>query len=163
MIMMALILAPMAVFAQKFGHVDSSTIIQLMPEYTSAQTELNTLQKQYEDELKYLQDELQKKSDDYEAQAATLPDNIKQRREQELNDLYTKMTQFYQDSQQNLQNKSQQLMQDITGKVLKAIQSVGEENSYICIFDKSDGVIPFINTTITDDVTDKVKAKLGIK
>lgn len=163
LIMMALILAPMAVFAQKFGHVDSSTIIQLMPEYTSAQTELNTLQKQYEDELKYLQDELQKKSDDYEAQAATLPDNIKQRREQELNDLYTKMTQFYQDSQQNLQNKSQQLMQDITGKVLKAIQSVGEENSYICIFDKSDGVIPFINTTITDDVTDKVKAKLGIK
>lgn len=162
LLLMALMLAPMTVFAQKFGNVDSGTIIKQMPEYTQAQTEVQNLQKQYEDEIKYLQDELTKKSEDYQAQMETLPDNIKQRREQELNELYQKMQQFAQDSQNNLQNKSNQLMQEITEKILKAIKEVGEEGGYICIFDQGSEVIPFINTTATDDVTSKVLQKLGL-
>lgn len=161
--MMALLLAPVCVFAQKFGHVDSGTIIQLMPEYTQSQNELQTLQKQYEDELSYLRDELTKKNDDYEAQAATLPDNIKQRREQELQDLYNKMQQFYADSQTNLQNMSNEKMAAITSKVLKAIQEVGDEGGYVCIYDSADGMIPYVSKTLTTDVTDQVKAKLNIK
>ena len=47
-ILMALLLVPMSIFAQKFGHFDSSAIIQLMPEYTTAQTEIQQLQAQYE-------------------------------------------------------------------------------------------------------------------
>ncbi len=163
LLMMALLLAPVCVFAQKFGHVDSGTIIQLMPEYTQSQNELQTLQKQYEDELSYLRDELTKKNDDYEAQAATLPDNIKQRREQELQDLYNKMQQFYADSQTNLQNMSNEKMAAITSKVLKAIQEVGDEGGYVCIYDSADGMIPYVSKTLTTDVTDQVKAKLNIK
>ncbi len=163
LLMMALLLAPVCVFAQKFGHVDSGTIIQLMPEYTQSQNELQTLQKQYEDELSYLRDELTKKNDDYEAQAATLPDNIKQRREQELQDLYNKMQQFYADSQTNLQNMSNEKMASITSKVLKAIQEVGDEGGYVCIYDSADGMIPYVSKTLTTDVTDQVKAKLNIK
>lgn len=160
---MVLLLAPVCVFAQKFGHIDSGNIIQMMPEYTAAQSELETLQKQYEDELNYLQEELTKKNDDYQKQAETLPDNIKQRREEELQQLYTKMQQFYQDSQSNLQKASNEKMQDITTKVLKAIQEVGDDGGFICIFDSADGVIPYISKTATTDVTELVKTKLGIK
>lgn len=163
LLMLALILAPVCVFAQKFGHVDSSSIIPLMPEYAQAQTELETLSKQYQDELKYLQDELTKKDNDYQAQAETLPDNIKQRRQEELQELYQKIQQFYQDSDANLQKASREKMADITNKVLKAIQAVGDEGSYICIFDSADGVVPYISKTATTDVTEQVKAKLGIK
>ena len=60
-IIMALILAPLSLFAQqKFGHFDSSVIVQAMPEYKTSQTELQTLSKQYEDELTRMRDELQK-------------------------------------------------------------------------------------------------------
>lgn len=162
-LMMALLLAPMCVFAQKFGHVDSRAIIEMLPEYNQAQSDLQTLQKQYQDELKYLQDELQKKSDDYQAQAAELPDNIKQRREEELTQLYNKMNQFYEDSQRNLESTSQQKMSEITTKVLKAIQNVGDEGGFICIFDSSDNIVPYVSTTATTDVTELVKAKLNIK
>lgn len=163
LLMMALVLAPICVFAQKFGHIDSGSIIQLMPEYTQAMSELETLQKQYSDELKYLQDELTKKNDDFEAQAETLPDNIKQRRQQELQDLYEKMQQFYADSQNNLRKASDEKMASITEKVLKAIQTVGDEGGFTCIFDAADGIIPYISKTATTDVTEQVKAKLGIK
>ena len=162
-LILALMLAPVCAFAQKFGHIDSSSIIQLMPEYTQAQTELQSLEKQYQDELNYLRDELTKKSDDYKAQAETLPDNIRQRREQELQDLYDKMTQFYNDSQMNLQRAGDEKMADITDKILKAIQEVGDEGSFICIFDSANGMVPYVSKTATTDVTDLVKAKLGIK
>ena len=47
-----MLLAPLTMSAQKFGHFNSSEIVQLMPEYTTAQTELQTLAKQYEDDQK---------------------------------------------------------------------------------------------------------------
>ena len=71
-ILMALLLVPMSIFAQKFGHFDSSAIIQLMPEYTTAQTEIQQLQAQYENDLKRMQDELKKKSEEYEKEKANL-------------------------------------------------------------------------------------------
>lgn len=162
LMVMVLLLAPVCIFAQKFGSVDSGSIIQLMPEYTQAQTDLQNLQKQYKDELDYLQEELTKKSSDYQSQAETLPDNIKQRREQELQELYNKIQQFYQDSQTNLEQASTEKMQYITTKVLKAIQEVGDEGGFTCIFDTADGVVPYVSKTATTDVTPLVKAKLGI-
>ena len=83
-IILALMLAPLTTFAQKFGHVNSESIIQVLPEWAQAQTELQNLSKQYEDDLKRLEDEFTKKNEEYNAQQATLPDNIKERREKEL-------------------------------------------------------------------------------
>ena len=73
------------------------------------------------------------------------------------------MTQYYQDCQVNLDQKSKELMDGINNKVLKAIQTVGEEGTYVCIFDVAGGVVPFVSSTLTTDVTEAVKAKLGIK
>ena len=44
---MMLMLAPMAAFAQKFGHVNSQEVIQAMPEFAKARTEIEALTKQY--------------------------------------------------------------------------------------------------------------------
>ena len=73
----------------KFGHVDTQEIIQAMPEYNKAKTEIDALQQQYEADLKSMQDELQKKAEAFDKEQATLPDNIKQRRQTELQDTPT--------------------------------------------------------------------------
>lgn len=156
-------LLPLGAFAQKFGHINSSDIIPLMTEYKTAQTELQTLQKQYEEELDYMNTEYSKKVEDYDKNHETLPENIRTRREQEIMESQQKMQQYYQDCQVNLEKKSQELMGDINSKLLKAIQTVGEEGAYVCIFDISGGVVPFVSSTLTTDVTEAVKAKLGIK
>lgn len=155
-------LAPLTVFAQKFGHVNSENIIKVMPEWQQAQTDLQNLQKQFEDDLKRLEDEFTKKSEEYNAQQATLPDQIKERREKELQDLYTRMQQYYQESRTKLDQAGMEKQQAINEKILKAIKEIGAEGGYLYIFDVSSG-IPFINETISVDVTDQVKAKLGIK
>ena len=148
--------------AQKFGHVNSQEIIQAMPEFTKARTEIEALTKQYEADLKSMQEELQKKSEAYDKEQATLPANIKQRREQELQDMYQKIQQSYQDNQQALAKEQQDRMQVITTKVLDAIKQVGTAGNYVYIMDLTSG-IPYISTTLSTDVTAEVKKKLGLQ
>ena len=152
LILMALLFVPMSIFAQKFGHFDSSAIIQLMPEYTTAQNEIQQLQTQYENDLKRMQDELQKKSEEYEKEKANLLDN----------DLYTRIQQSFQDNQKSLQETSQQKMQAISEKMLGVIKQIGQEGGYVYIMDISAG-IPYISTTLSTDVTAEIKQKLGLK
>ncbi len=162
LIAMILLMAPLALFAQKFGHLNSADIIQVMPEYTAAQTELQNLEKQYTNELQLMESELAKKSEAYEKEKATLPANIQQRREQELQELYGRMQQYYQTSQQELAQASQEKMAALTEKITKAIKEVGVAGGFLYIFDTASG-IPYISETLSTDVTAQVKAKLGIK
>ena len=157
-----LLLAPMAVMAQKFGHVNTQDIIQAMPDYTKAKNEIDALQKQYEADLKSMQDELTKKSQDYEANEKTFPENIKQRRQQELQDMYQKIQQSYQDNQQALQKAQQEKLGAIQEKVMAAVKKLGESGQYVYIVDISTGAIPFVSTTLSTDITDQLKKEVGI-
>ena len=80
----------------KFGHVNTQEIVLAMPEFTTARTDIEKLTQQYEADLKSMQDELQKKAEAFEKEEATLPENIKTRRNQELQDLYQRIQQTYQ-------------------------------------------------------------------
>ena len=146
----------------KFGHVNTQEIIQAMPEYNTAKAEIDKLTSQYEADLKAMQDELQKKADAFDKEQATLPDNIKQRRQTELQEMYQKIQQSYQDNQQALQKASQEKMQAITAKVLDAIKAVGQAGEFVMINEINAG-IPYISTTLSTDVTAQVKTKLGLK
>ena len=158
---MMLMLAPMAAFAQKFGHVNSQEVIQAMPEFAKARTEIEALTKQYEADLKSMYEELQKKGEAYEKEQATLPANIKERREKELAEMQQKIQQSYQDNQQALAKAQQEKMNAITTKVLEAIKAIGQAGGYVYIMDVTGG-IPYISTTLSTDVTAEVKKKLGI-
>ena len=162
LLLLLFIVAHLSAMAQKFGHVNAQDIIQVMPEYTKAKGEIDALQQQYEADLKSMQDEFTKKVNDYETNAKTLPENIRQRREQELTEMQQKIQQSYQDNQQALGRASQEKMQAITTKVIDAIKAVGQEGGYVYIMDIAGGV-PYISTTLSTDVTAQVKAKLGLK
>ena len=159
---MLLVAMPLSLMAQKFGHFNSAEIIQAMPEYTAAKAEIDKLQEQYEADLKSMQDELQKKADAFDKEQATLPENIKQRRQTELQEMYQKIQQSYQDNQQALQKASSEKMQAITAKVLDAIKAVGQAGEFVMINEINAG-IPYISTTLSTDVTAQVKTKLGLK
>ena len=160
--LLLLMMAPMAVFAQKFGHVNSQEIMQAMPEFAKARTEIDELTKQYEADLKSMQEEFQKKYEEFEKLPDNTPDAIKQRRQQELQDMSQKIQQTYQDNQQALQKEQSNRLQAIHTKILDAIKSVGQAGGYVYIMDVTSG-IPYISTTLSTDVTKEVKAKLGLK
>lgn len=157
-----LMLAPLSLSAQKFAHFNSADVIPQMKEYTAAMDEMQGIAKQYEDDLKLMQDELQKKYEEYQKEAANLLDNVRQRREQELQDLQQRLQQTYQDNQQAIQKTQAEKMQAIQEIAMAAVKKVGEAGGYTYIVDVSAGAIPFINTTLSTDVTAEIKKALGI-
>ena len=161
--LLLLLILPMSVFAQKFGHVKTADIITVMPEFTKAQTDIQAMQKQYEDEMKPAGDELTKKYTEYQQEQANLPKNIQERRQKELQELQEKGMQFQQDAQQQLQKAYAEMMKPIYKKLEDAIKAVGQEGGYIYIFDLNRTDIPYINESQSTDVTATVKSKLGIK
>ena len=109
-----------------------------------------------------MQEELQKKAEAFEKEQSTLPENIKQRREQELQEMYQKIQQSYQDNRQALDKAQSEKLQAINAKVLEAIKAVGQSGGFVYIMDVQGGV-PYISTTLSTDVTAQVKTKLGLK
>lgn len=161
--LLLLLIAPMSVFAQKFGHVKFAEILTVMPEYTKAQTDIQAQQKQYEDEIKRASDELTKKFTEYQQEQANLPKNIQERRQKELQELNEKGMQFQADAQQQLQKAYAEMMEPIYKKIDDAIKAVGQEGGYVYIFDLNRTDIPFVNESLSTDVTPIVKGKLGLK
>ena len=158
-----MLIAPMSVFAQKFGHIKMQEIVSVMPEYTKAQTDINTMQKDFQNEIKRAQDEVTKKYAEYQQDQANLPKNIQERRQKELQELTEKGYQLQQDAEQQLQQSWMQMLQPILKKLDDAIKAVGQEGGYVYIFDLSSMQIPFVSETLSTDVTNAVKAKLGIQ
>ena len=161
--LLLLLIAPMSVFAQKFGHIKSADVLTVMPEFTKAQTDIQAMQKQYEDEMKRATDELTKKYTEYQQEQANLPKNIQERRQKELQELQEKGMQFQQDAQQQLQKSYADMMEPIYKKIEDAIKAVGQEGGYTYILDLNRTEIPYVNEAQSTDVTAAVKAKVGIK
>ena len=160
--LLLMLVLPMSVFAQKFGHIKTQEILIAMPEYTKAQTDIQTLQKQYDDDMKRVADELQKKFAAYQQEQANLPKNIQERRQKELQELNDRGMQMQQDAQQELQQSWMQMLEPIAKKIDDAIKAVGQEGGYVYIFDLNATQIPFVNETLSTDVTGAVKTKLGL-
>ena len=156
-----MLLAPLAISAQKFGHFNAQEIMEAMPETATMRTELQTLAKQYEDDQKRMDDELTKKQEEYQKEAANLLENVRARREQELNDLYQRYMQSRQDNANAFQKAQMEKLQAIQDKLLEAVKKVGEEGNYIYIMDTG-GAVPFINTKLSTDVSADIKRTLGI-
>lgn len=161
-VLMLMLIAPMSVFAQKFGHIKRQEIVNVMPEYTKAQTDIKTMEKQYQDEIQRAIDDLNKKYAAFQEEQANLPQNIKDRRMKELQELNEKGMQYQQDAQQQLSQAWMEMLQPIIKKVDDAIKAVGQEGGYVYIFDLDSTDIPFVNETMSTDVSAAVKSKLGL-
>jgi outer membrane protein len=157
-ILMLMLMAPLATFAQKFGKVNTQTIMQTLPEISKINGELEATAKQYENELKSMQEELQRQSDAYDKGKSTMNATAQQAKEQELQQLYQKIQQTYQDNQQNLQKAQQEKMQPVIIKVRNAIENVGKTGGFTYIFEE--GVAVFTGSNV-EDVTSKVQAELN--
>ena len=160
-IIIAIMLAlPMLASAQKFGHINTQELFAQMPEVNQVKLKMDTIQGQYEEQLASMNEEFQKKYQDYQTQEATMADAIKQIRQQELQEMNQRIQLFYQTAEQDIQKKQQELLTPVHEKMAKAIKTVGEREGYTYIFDSA-AMVHIGNDAI--DVTPAVKKELGIK
>ncbi len=155
-----MLLAGSSAKAQKIGYVDLQELMQLMPEYKKANTDMEAFGKSLEDELKKMSDEFQKKVADYQKNEKTLPDAIKEVKQKELQDMQGRIQEFQQSAQENIRKRETELLKPIIEKAKTAIAAVAKEGSYSYVFDSS--AAGFLYKPDGDNMLAKVKTKLGI-
>ena len=157
-----LLFLPLGLMAQelKIAVVNTNEIANALPDFTDYENEMAKMNQQYQQEAKVMEDRYTRLYTDYMAQADSLAENIKVLRMQEIQDLQGRLENFVPMAQEEMRKKQEALMAPIQEKIQKAINSVGEENGYTYII--SPQVLLFKGNNAVD-VTNMVKAKLGIK
>ena len=158
-------LAPIAAVAQdvKIAYINAQEVFAAMPELSNIETQLSQKQELINKNGQELIDEFNKKSQEFEAIAATSSDAIKQDQQKQLQSIQERYQLFLQNSQQEMSQLQQQLLEPINQKIADAIKSVGDANNYAYVFDIStmQSPIVYVNPSAIN-ITQDVKTKLGL-
>ena len=150
----------MEAFSQemKIAFVDFNEVFDLMPEREEAEMKFIAINAQYQEQYKLLETEYTAKYEEYMKIEATLPENLKLRRQQEIQDIGERIQNFVPQAQQDLEQEQAKLLAPIQEKLVNTIKAVGEEQGYAIFASQA----LFYNGNLID-ATPLVKAKLGIR
>lgn len=163
MAILAVIVSTSAVFAQKgnkFGHINSSELLGLMPERKVAAAKMDSITKDVQKQLEEMMTEYRTKQEKYSAEASKMSELLKKDKEEELGNLANRIQNFQQQAQTTLEEEEQILINPIIDKAKKAIEEVAKENGYTYIFDTSVGAVIYWEES--DNVLSLVKNKLKL-
>jgi len=151
--------------AQKYAIIDTRYILDKMPDYKSAQKQLDDVAAQWQRDIDSKQSELDKMYKDFEAEQVMLSDDLKKKREdqlfnkeKDLRDLQRKRFGFEGD----LFKKRQELIKPIQDKVYNAVQRMAVQRGYDFVLDKSEGItIIFADPKL--DKSEDILKDLGVR
>lgn len=149
--------------AQKFAYVDTQYILDNIPEFSEAQSQLDEISAEWQKEIEAKFAEVDKMYKDYQTQSVLLPEDMKKKKEQEIVDKEKEAkalqrTRFGKDG--DLFKKRQELVKPIQEKVYNAIQEIATNNNYAVVFDKG-GSLTMMYANPKYDVSDEVLDNLG--
>jgi outer membrane protein len=160
-LVVAAVLLSLSVSAQqKFGHIDSDELLEMMPEKAKAEKQMEAFAKEFQGALESMAKEYESKVTDYQAKEKDMTNLVKQSKVKEITDLERRIQEFQSQAQGEIQKKEQELLAPIIEKARKAIDAVATEKGYTYVFDNSSGVLLFAKDS--ENIMAEVKAKLGL-
>jgi outer membrane protein len=149
---------------QKFGFVDTEYILNKLPEYKSAQKQLDEFSNLWQQEITNAYTLIDKKFKEYKAEEPLLTANQKREKTEEIMKLETDVRKFENEKfgpEGELFKKRQELIKPIQDKVFKAIEKVSQDGAYDFVFDIAANVV-FLKTDPKNDLSDEVLSELGV-
>jgi len=149
--------------AQRFAYVDSQYILSRIPEYKSAQDELNQLSLQWQKEIEAKYSEIDQLYKAYKADEVLLTEDMRQKRQSEIE----AKEQAVKDLQKqrfgvngDLFKKRQELVKPLQDKIYNAVQDLAEKQNFAIIFDKSSD-LTMLYTNSKFDKSDEILKNMG--
>ena len=160
---MLLLAALLPLHAQRFAYVDTEYILSKMPEYQSAQDQLNKLSEGWQAEVEGLLNESEQLYKKYQAEKVMLSEAMQAQREEEImrkEESAKVLQQKYFGRDGELLRKQQELIKPIQDKVYQAVKDLSTEDGYTIVFDTAGGAnVLYANPK--NDKSDAVLKKIG--
>lgn len=152
-------------YAQKYCYVNTEYILENIPEYKSAQQQLDQISVQWQKEIEAKYTVIDKLYKDYQAEQILLTEDMRKKREAEI----TAKEKEVKDLQKqrfgyegDLFKKKQEIVKPIQDKIYNAVKKMATDQSYAVIFDKA-GQLTILFASSKYDKSDEILLQLGYK
>lgn len=151
--------------AQKFAYIDTEYILENIPDYKSAQQQLDQISANWQKEIEAKYAVIDKLYKDFQAEQILLTDEMRKKREAEIVEKEKEVKEIQKQKfgyQGELFKKKQELVKPIQDKIYNAVKKLCTDQSIAVMFDKSsDLTILYSNPKY--DKSDEVLTALGFK
>ena len=151
-------------FGQRFAYVDTEYILDMLPDYRSAQKQLDALSLDWEKEMDKKQEEIDKMYHEFEAEKILLTEELKKKKEAEIKAKEQDLKDFRNQKfgyEGELFKKRAELIKPIQDKIFDAVQKIAKTSALDFIFAKGGEVIMLYSNSKYDK-SDEVLKELGI-
>ena len=163
LILFFLLLATMPALAQselKFGYLSYNAVMQAMPEYAAMQNSIAELRQKYEAEQKRVEDDFNKKYEEFLDGQKSFPKTILQKRQSELQEMLDKNIAFKKESQRLLKQAEEDAMAPVMVRLAETLDALGKVRGYAFIVNIDEKVALWLNPSLGEDITATVIAQL---
>ena len=144
----------------KFGYLSIDSVLQSMPEYAQMQQDMATMRQQYEAEMKRVEDDFNKKYEEFLDGQKSFPKTILQKRQSELQEMLDKNIAFKKEGLQML-NDTEKTQKDVILMMIDmAVKTIGMQRGYAFILNTDANATPWLNPAMGEDITKAVKEML---
>lgn len=143
----------------KIAHINTTALVQSMPEMKSAQAEIESLSKTYDADYKTMVTELQNKVTQYRSEVETKTEEENNNRAQEVQQMEQSIREYQAGAQEDLGKKEAALLKPIFEKAKAAIKAVASAQGFQYVLDSTEGG----GVLVADgkDILADVKKQLG--
>ena len=149
--------------ALKYGYLSYDSVFKAMPEYATMQASMQTLRDKYEAEQKRVEDDFNKKYEEFLDGQASFPQTILQKRQSELQEMLDKNIAFKKESQRLLCKAECEAKAPLKERLAAVLAKVGEERGYAFILNIDGNAAPWLNSAMGEDISEVVKQLLNNK
>ena len=141
----------------KFGFLSYDAVLRSMPDYSVVEASMAQLKSQYAAEQKRVEDEFNKKYEEFLDGQRDFPQTILQKRQSELQELLNKNIAFKKESQRLLAEAEKEALAPLQARLANAFAKVGNERGLAFILNTDQNATPWMNPALGEDVTEIVK------
>ncbi|MDR0961358.1 MAG: OmpH family outer membrane protein [Mediterranea sp.] len=149
--------------AQRFALIDMEYILQNIPAYEEANTQLDEASKQWQAAVDKVNGEAKSLYETYQTKASTLTDAQRKKQEEAIiakEKEAANLRQQYFGNDGEMYKKQQELMQPIQDQIYEAVKEIAEQKGYSAVIDRA-SAMSLIFASPDIDISDEVLARLG--
>lgn len=147
--------------ALKFGFLSYDLALKSMKDYAAVQMRMDSLRSAFNAEMQRVEDEFNRKYEDFLEGQKDFPRTILLKRQTELQEMMQKNIDFKQQLQRELTDTEAQLMAPLRIHLNDAIATIAREQGLVLVINTDANACPFIEPTVGIDVNELVVKKLN--
>ncbi len=143
-----------------FAYLSYDSVLYAMPAYAEMKVQMAEMSKEYEAEMKRVEDDFNKKYEQFLDVMKSSPETILQKRQSELQEILNKNIEFKKASQKLLKDTEAKMLGSLKANIQEVVNSIALERGYAFVLNMDETAVTFINPGNGVDITADVKAAM---